>query len=405
MTISRTTGLDATKSVRRLSIFIVHPSHFLTDYQANGDGLIANGFIRELARRGHELDVACEWTNFKEPLPPNVTLHYMRCRINTEPLHRVEYLVRARLLLRRLRRTRRLDIAHQLNPVFAGLSLGLAGARIPVVLGTFVARWPNEDRERGFLANVRERVLDAVSHLQQRGARAMLVTTRLAMEQRISADPRVRARVRFLKHGVDTNQFLPRDEAVAAPFGRILLVAGLLPRKGVLVLLEAFALVYARFPAARLTFAGGGGETERLRRRSVELGIGDAVELLGDLPRSQIPALMRDSDIYCLPSYGEPYATSIIEAMSAGLAIVVSDSGGVPEMVDDAGALKVATGSRDALATALASLIAEPERARVMGRHNRERAVREFDWRVVGDALERVYDEVLGAAHARAPRR
>ena len=58
-----------------LRIFVAHPSALLTDHRPHGDGLVAYGFIRGLAERGHELHVAAEEVDLREPPPPNVHVY------------------------------------------------------------------------------------------------------------------------------------------------------------------------------------------------------------------------------------------------------------------------------------------------------------------------------------------
>jgi 1,4-alpha-glucan branching enzyme len=132
-----------------------------------------------------------------------------------------------------------------------------------------------------------------------------------------------------------------------------------------------------------------------VRRRIDELGLNACVEMLGNVPRQQIPALMHRSAVYCLPSFGDPYATSVIEAFAAGMPVVVTHSGGLAEMVDDQGGLCVTPGDSEELARALVTVIRSPELARKMGAHNLRRAEREFSWDAAVTTLEATYASVV----------
>ena len=123
-------------------IFIAHPSDLLTDHLPNGDGLIAYGFISELLRRGYRLHIAARETALRDTLPANGSVHTIPRRFRNELLDRLHYMLAIRRVLRQLRKTDRIDLVHQMNPVFAGLSLGLLGCSLPIVLGTYVGRWP-----------------------------------------------------------------------------------------------------------------------------------------------------------------------------------------------------------------------------------------------------------------------
>jgi glycosyltransferase involved in cell wall biosynthesis len=382
---------------RPLTIFIVHPSELLTDHRPHGDGIVAYGFIAELARRGHRVHVACQEVDVRGTVPPNVELHPIVCQ-KRGIAGWLEYALRVRMLFQAIDRRERIDVAHQLNPVFSGLSLALLGCSVPVVLGTYVAAWPQDaapttdPRARGLRA-----AKGAVLHLQQAHAAALLATTRIATETRIVAAPAIRAKVRDQKHGVDTAFFAPAPDAVhdAAARTRVLFLANVSPVKGIYTLLDAFGRVREQVPEATLVIGGGGCHLADVRRRIDELGLNACVEMLGNVPRQQIPALMHRSAVYCLPSFGDPYATSVIEAFAAGMPVVVTHSGGLAEMVDDQGGLRVTPGDSEELARALVTVIRSPELARKMGAHNLRRAEREFSWDAAVTTLEATYASVV----------
>jgi L-malate glycosyltransferase len=389
---------------RSLTIFIIHPSELLTDHLPHGDGTVAWGFIRELGRRGHRLHVACEKIDLTEPLPPNVSLHLIRTRARSGAARTLEYMLACRALFERLRRQTPFDVAHQLNPVFGGLSLALFGTDVPVVLGTYVAAWPCDwdglPLVEGRLSGQLKR---ALLYLQQRSAAALLVTTRAALDTRIVNTPAIRARVRWQHHGVDAAAFapVPATRTAALASARILFLANVGIVKGIFPLLEAFIGVRAVRPDATLVIGGDGPILIQVRRRIAELGLGDAVEVLGNVPRAHVAALMHGSAVYCLPSFGEPYGMSAIEAMAAGLPLVVTDRGGLAEVADAQGALYVQPGDVEALATALFTVLASPERARAMGDHNLRRARDVFAWSTVVDSLEAAYAGVKRGREAR----
>src|SRR6059058_6107479 len=103
-----------------LTIFIAHPSDLLTDHRPHGDGLLAWGYIRELAARGHDLHVAAEQVDLRCDTPPNVHLYPFGALGLAAAPRRMLYMWRMRRLLLNLRRTRRVDLVHQLNPVDVG---------------------------------------------------------------------------------------------------------------------------------------------------------------------------------------------------------------------------------------------------------------------------------------------
>ena len=114
----------------------------LTDHRPHGDGLVAFGFIRELAARGHELHVAAGPSTFREQLPPNV--HLTRCGAQGGHgwAERLASCGVMRRLYRRLTRSAAFDLVHQLNPVDVGVSLALADLLVRWCSGPYVPDWP-----------------------------------------------------------------------------------------------------------------------------------------------------------------------------------------------------------------------------------------------------------------------
>jgi glycosyltransferase involved in cell wall biosynthesis len=384
---------------KSLTIFIPHPSALLTDHQPNGDGLTAFGFIDHLAKRGHRLHVAVQECALERPLDSNITLYPLKCRMKAPILRRLEYMLRVRLLFAGLRRKHSFDLIHQMNPVYSGLSLALIGTAVPLVLGTYVARWPDDpDSLRSPLPGV-NRILrrgrEMICRLQQSQASTLLLTTPAAMN-RISEGPGLGKKVVLLQHGIDVSLFHPASGA--DPFAEepsILFFANLWKRKGIYVLLKAFPQVIAAIPGCRLTVAGGGPELSQVAALIEGMAVKHQIDLLGPIERSAAPELFRGHSLYCLPSLGEPYGMSALEAMSCGLAVVASADGGLGYMLPKEGSILVKPGNVNELASALIELLRSPERRAKMGRYNREYAAEHFAWPAVVDELERIYEETL----------
>lgn len=390
--------------IRPLTLFIPHCSDVLSDYRPHGDGRIAHGFLTSLARRGHRLHVAVEEVDVREPLHPNITVYQIARPSKGRVLWRAEYMARVRALLNRLKREVRFDLIHQMNPVYTGLSLALAGSGVPVVLGTYVARWPDDSDNSERLRSLGRTLSwgrDQISVLQQRMAVALILTTPAAMN-RLPQPETVRDRIRLLSHGLDTQEFSPESEwdapaRTAAHQARpvILFLANVVEKKGIFTLIEAFRAVARAFPTCVLRIAGDGNQMEELRRRVAALDCAAQVEILGRQERSRAPELYRQSAIYCLPSYGEPYATTALEAMSCARALVVTNEGGLPYVAPKEGGLHVPVRDADALASALIHLLRNPEERVRMGRFNRARVESEMSWEKVAERLEVIYEKAL----------
>jgi glycosyltransferase involved in cell wall biosynthesis len=384
---------------RKPTVFIAHASDLLTDHLPNGDGLVAHGFIRELAARGYRLHIATRTVALREALPANAVLHPIPRRFVSDPADRLSYMLAIRRLLARLRRDERIDLVHQMNPVFVGLSLGLLGCGLPVVLGTFVARWPGGEASDAGCGRL-TRIISAAARwlvilAQQSHASALLITTPAALD-RIAVPSLARRKTVILRHGIDTALFSPAPhDAEAAATPTILFYSHLDQRKGVFVLVEAFREVLRHLPACRLTMVGRGDHEAELRQAVMASGYADRITIRGPVPRSEAPALLRAHSVYCLPSFGEPYATTVLEAMACARPVVITEAGGLPYMVPEAGGLRVPQGDAGALAAALVEILLSPERQRAMGAANRAHIERHHSWGHVVDELESIYARVV----------
>ena len=128
---------------------------------------------------------------------------------------------------------------------------------------------------------------------------------------------------------------------------------------------------------ARLRIAGDGPDRAELEHEIARLGLGSVVELLGT--RDDVDELLAGADVFVLSSASEGLPMSVLEAMAAGLPVVASAVGGVPELVRDGetGAL-VPPGDSAALASALRTIVADPALRERLGEAGRRRAEQEF---------------------------
>jgi glycosyltransferase involved in cell wall biosynthesis len=171
----------------------------------------------------------------------------------------------------------------------------------------------------------------------------------------------------------------------------ILCVARMYPRKRVVDLLEAAALLRPRIPAARVRIVGKGPEWEDVVRVHARLGLGETVTLLGDVSRDSLAEEYVSADIFCLPSVQESLGIVFLEAMAAGLPVVACRAAAIPEVVED-GVTGLLAPPRDpaGLAGAIGTLVADPGRARAMGEAGRRAVVPYATERVAARLLEAV---------------
>jgi glycosyltransferase involved in cell wall biosynthesis len=183
---------------------------------------------------------------------------------------------------------------------------------------------------------------------------------------------------------------LPTDEAVIGN------VAALAEHKDHATLLAAMPRVLAAVPGARLVIVGAGALRSRLEAEARMLGLGGRCLFTGF--RRDLDRLIPAFSLVCLTSRTEGLGSSLLDAMCFGRAVVATDAGGIPEVVEHGRTgLLVPVGDAAALAAALIELLRAPERRKALGRAGRRRFEREFTAeRMVDETLD-VYRELHGS--------
>jgi glycogen(starch) synthase len=167
----------------------------------------------------------------------------------------------------------------------------------------------------------------------------------------------------------------PADPFPRVPRPRVLFVGRLHRQKGITTLVDAFARLRT---TARLVVVGDGPERAALLAAIRRHGLAGRVHLVGFVPHRDVPAAMRHADVLALPSVYEELGTALLEAMQAGLPVVASRTGGIPDAVGDAGVL-VPAGDAAALAAGVDGLLGDRRAASRLAALGRDRA-RRFDW-------------------------
>lgn len=189
--------------------------------------------------------------------------------------------------------------------------------------------------------------------------------------------------------------------------GNIILFVGCLTKdKGVNYLIECMTEVWKRYRNARLIIVGDGPMKEELITRSEEISSLGNIEFKGQIKHEDIPYLMDGADLFVLPSIRttdsiEGTPTVLIEAMAAGLPIVASSVGGIPEMIKNRenGLLVGEKKSLD-LAEKICQILANPELRSLCGNNNKAECKR-YDWDLVIEKIFNAYDVVETPANLR----
>lgn len=238
-----------------------------------------------------------------------------------------------------------------------------------------------------------------------RAARWVVTCTRAGLDRLQALSTPGRA-VNLVYHGLRLDRFVPlrlprpaRDGTAADDPVRLLSVGRAVPKKGFAVLLQALALL----PAEQhwtWTLVGGGPLLSELQRQAVALGIGHRIILEG--PRDQTVVLdrYREADLFVLPCRvtddgdRDGLPNVLVEAQSQALACLSTHVGGVAELIEgDRTGLLVRPDDPEALAAAMARLIADPALRQKLGAAGARRVTAHFDARQSIAALSVLFDE------------
>lgn len=215
--------------------------------------------------------------------------------------------------------------------------------------------------------------------------------------------------VRVVYNGFDPSRFQRHNgDAIRQEWGvpegtNVILFAGaIVPEKGLLHLLSAAALLRDRYDF-QIVIAGSAGlwstpDDADVGRRAEYFSLvqraaaGLPVRWLGAVPVGDMPGVYAAADIVVCPSnWDEPFPLVVCEATAAGKPVIASRAGGLPEIVvDGENGLLVPPGCEDALATALATLLADPDLVHQMG-HNAQARSTLFTWASAATRLDEIY--------------
>jgi phosphatidylinositol alpha-1,6-mannosyltransferase len=223
-------------------------------------------------------------------------------------------------------------------------------------------------------------------------------------ELEIEAAPQL---VRVVPLGADHGSFRPGlstaevRERYGLGDGRWLLsVARLTRHKGIDTALQALALLAADYPDLHYAVVGVGEEHEALQDEARELGIGDRVCFLTEVPDRDLPALYNSAEVYLgvsrlLEQRVEGFGISLVEASACGVPVVAGRSGGIPEAVRDGETgLLVHAERPEAVAEALRRLLDDPALRRRLGQAGRRAVESFYNWDRVATDLRRIGHEL-----------
>ncbi|MFH1685895.1 MAG: glycosyltransferase [bacterium] len=252
--------------------------------------------------------------------------------------------------------------------------------RIVSVWGSDVIEFP-ADPFRRFLIR---RVLNGADHITATSKLLKRVTENLVPDRS--------ERISVIPFGVELP--LSHVPMPALPPARLCFIKVHYKKYGPDILLRAVKLARETVPDIKLTMAGEGEMTPMLQNMTAELGLEDTVSFVGFIDNREIYDFIRQHHMMIMPSVmeSESFGVAVLEAGACGRAVIASDIGGVPEVLDDGRTgLLVPPGDVGRLAEAIVKLATDADLCRDMGRQGYRFVSENYDWQKSLDAMADLY--------------
>ena len=208
--------------------------------------------------------------------------------------------------------------------------------------------------------------------------------------------------------GIDTDFFQSSNTPMAHYDETQEIVVGtvksLAPIYGIDTLIESFAILFKTLIINRpeiakrliLRIVGSGPQEAELRSLTTQLNISDRVLFIGQVDSTEVPKELAELDIYVALSRSESFGVAIIEASAMARPVVVSDAGGLPEVVvDGVTGIIVPTEDPQSASDAILKLILDRNLRIQMGDAGKQYVARNYDWHITVDIMKKLYEKVI----------
>lgn len=391
------------------------PAHYFVSDKIGSEASWPYYALKALAEKGHRVWAICGVADLNQPLPENITL------ITIFGQHRdssalVEY--RRKLLFyrrvaaesRRIIKENPIDVVHHFAPI-SPQSPNLLAARgalkkIPFTMGPGMAPQTinaNLDVALGVKNDWRLKVaglgIKLVGGVANHWHRKTLAYTDHFFAVTTEAGKYYQQflpknKISVVPAGIDVSRYTSSSQIKHNP-QVILAVCFLIQRKGIDLLLQAFKPIQQSNPKARLWIVGNGPEEKNLKKLARDLKVDKATRFWGFVDNTAIAKYYAEAGIFVSPTRNEPFGQTLLEAMAAGLPVVASHTGGIPDIVSKDVGRTFPIDDESALTGVLEELLKNPDQMIKMGEAARRRVLERYDWSVIMDQYLTVWKKLL----------
>ena len=305
-----------------------------------------------------------------------------------------------------LLRTQKYDLIHAHDWLVAKAGIALKKAyKIPLISTIHATEY---GRNRGIRNSIQRQINQTEWTLTYESWRVICCSKYMAREIaqvfQLPAD-----KIRVIANGVEVKNIIPglvdpdfRDKYAASNEKIVYFIGRLVPEKGVQVLIESVPSIIERYPHVKFIVSGVGYYHEYLKRLVNDLGIGDKVYFTGFADDYMRNMIFTGADIAVFPSLYEPFGIVALEAMAAHVPVIVSDTGGLGEVIEnEKDGLTVYPDDRASLADAVVRLLNDSDFARRLSETAWNKVISIYNWGVIAEDTLEVYREVVKDASNR----
>ncbi len=196
--------------------------------------------------------------------------------------------------------------------------------------------------------------------------------------------------ISIIPNGVDLNKFQTKSGRVDTK--TVITTSRLVEKNGIGDLVEAMAFVVSEIPDAKLVVIGNGPLEKKLKLKAKSLNLENNIEFLGEISNELLPEYLSRADVFVRPSLSEGLGTSFLEAMAAGLPVIGTAVGGIPDFLKDGqtGLFCKVSNPRD-LAEKIKTLLTDRELRTKLINNGRKLVTEKYDWNVIAWKFREIY--------------
>jgi glycosyltransferase involved in cell wall biosynthesis len=394
-----------------LNVCFVTPEYFPI---SGGTGAYVYYLSHSLQKLGHNVHVVARDKQDSEKIVNGIQVHYVKGVGNA--LTRYWRFARsASKKIEELNKQNGFDIIHSNLPLVPSFAIPNDSAK--AIVCAVHSTWKGEaivtKRDNPKELNPNEKamirfnfVLRAYEKKLMKRSDALIAVSKYTVDELTELYGIEEEKIHVIYNGVDVEKFKPRPNRAEMhrEFGLeedhkiVLFVGRLYHRKGLEILLRSIPPVLREFSKVKFVISGKGfkKKEENLRILAQELNIEENVKFLGYVPDEKLPSLYSASDIFVLPAIYENFPFAILEAQAAGLPVISTKVGGIPEfLVDNENGFVIDPGDSTQLTQRLLALLQDAKLAKEMGDRGRKLIEEKFDWRIITGQVIDLYHKLL----------